>query len=182
MKIFFLIPLFSLVISQQCMAGQNCPLNQGICTGETCQCLEGYKTVLDKALPLEKQTYCNYQQVNHYVPLVLEFCPAIGLGHFYAGKYIQGLIKLFLGITWLSAMIYLHKEFQIPDFVQTCIKTMTNKILGEELKNTGDGFTKVEIAQNLFLFTFYPFWILYIADIYMYITKSYKDGNGIPLV
>ena len=59
---------------------------------------------------------------------------------------------------------------------------LVNKILGEELKSTGDGFTKTEIAQKLFLFTFYPFWILYIADIYMYITKSYKDGNGIPLV
>ena len=182
MKIYFLIPLFSLVISQQCMAGKNCPLNQGICTGETCQCLEGYKTVLDKSLPLEQQIYCNYKQVNHFIPLVLEFCPAIGLGHFYAGKYIQGLIKLFLGVTCISAMIYLHKELKIPSYIETFFGMISNKLLGEELKNGGDGFTKEEIAQYIFNVTFHPFWILYFIDIFMYFTKSYKDGNGIPLV
>ena len=59
---------------------------------------------------------------------------------------------------------------------------ISNKLLGEELKNGGDGFTKEEIAQYIFNVTFHPFWILYFIDIFMYFTKSYKDGNGIPLV
>ena len=182
MKIYLLIPLFSLVISQQCIAGQNCPLNQGICSGETCQCLEGYRTFIDKSLPLEQQTYCNYKQVNHFIPLVLEFFPAIGLGHFYAGKYIQGFIKLILAVTWIWAMFYLHKELNIPDFVESFGKIIFNKAIGEELKSSGDGFTKEEIVQYIFNVTFYPFWILYLIDIFMYFTKSYSDGKGIPLI
>ena len=116
MKIYFLIPLFSLVFSPQCTSGKNCPFNQGFCNGGTCECLEGYKTLYDKSLPLEQQTYCNYQQINHFIPLVLELIP--GLGHLYVGKYIQCLIKVFLFASAFLSSYYLGKQFQIPKYVK----------------------------------------------------------------
>ena len=181
MKIYFLIPLFSLVISQQCVPGKNCPFNQGFCNGGTCECLEGYKTLYDKSLPLEQQTFCNYEQINHFVPLILEIIP--GLGHFYCGKYIQGAIKLILFVSLLSSAIYLHKELKIPKFVCSFVKILTNQALDLLLPLRGnDGFSMVEIAQYTFNVTNTAFWILFCFDIYMYFTKSYRDGKGIPLI
>ena len=182
MKLYLLIPLFSLVFSQQCVPGKNCPFNQGFCNGGTCECLEGYKTFYNKALPFDQQTYCNYQQINHFIPLILEIAP--GLGHFYVGKYIQGAIKLILLVLWLSSAIYLHKELQIPKFVTSFFKILCNKAL-DSIEGTRDGkggFSMVEIAQKTFNFSHTAFWILFCYDFYMYYTKSYRDGNGIPLI
>ena len=50
MKIYLLISLISLVASQQCKEGTNCPLNQGFCSGRTCQCFDEYRTFYDKSL------------------------------------------------------------------------------------------------------------------------------------
>ena len=181
MKIYFLIPLFSLVISQQCVPGKNCPFNQGFCNGGTCECLEGYKTLYDKSLPLEQQTYCNYEQINHYVPLVLEFIP--GLGHFYCGKYIQAAIKVILFVSWVSSAIYLHRELKIPKFVTSFFTIFSNKALDllQPRGGTG-GFSMVEIAQNTFNITHLAFWVLFCYDFYMYFTNSYRDGKGFPLI
>ena len=180
MKLYLLIPLFSLVFSQQCVPGKNCPFNQGFCNGGTCECLEGYKTFYNKALPFDQQTYCNYQQINHFIPLILEFVP--GLGHFYVGKYIQGAIKLILFVSWLSSALYLKKELKIPDFVKSYVEVLCNRALDLLPRNQNGGFSMTEIAQHIFNITNLAFWVLFCYDIYMYFTKSYRDGNGIPLI
>ena len=182
MKLYLLIPLFSLVFSQQCVPGKNCPFNQGFCNGGTCECLEGYKTFYNKALPFDQQTYCNYQQINHFIPLILEIAP--GLGHFYVGKYIQGAIKLILFVLGLWSAIYLHKELKIPKFVTSFFKILCNKALDliDVPRDRNGGLSMVEIAQITFNFAHTGFWILFCYDFYMYYTKSYRDGNGIPLI
>ena len=180
MKLYLLIPLFSLVFSQQCVPGKNCPFNQGFCNGGTCECLEGYKTFYNKALPLDQQTYCNYQQINHFIPLILEFVP--GLGHFYVGNYIRGAIKLILLVLWLSSAIYLHKELQIPGFVKSYVEVLCNRALDLLPRGGNNGFSMADIAQQTFNITNLAFWFLFCYDIYMYFTKSYRDGNGIPLI
>ena len=182
MKIYLLISLFSLIVSQQCIAGTNCPFNQGFCSGDTCQCLEGYKTFYDKSAPLEKQIFCNYKQIDHFIPLVLEFLPTFGLGHFYIGRYIQGFIKLILEATFFLSSYYLYKEIKYPSFISTFFKAMVNTAITDELHSTGNGFNDVEIAQLLFIFTFYPSWVLWCFDLYMFFNNKYYDGNGIPLV
>ena len=40
--------------------------------GAACQCLDGYKTFYNKALPQEQQIFWNYQQLNHFIPLTFE--------------------------------------------------------------------------------------------------------------
>ena len=181
MKIYLIISLFSLAISQQCIAGTNCPFNQGICVGGACQCLDGFKTFYDKSLTQEQQIFSNYKQINHFIPLVLEFFPGIGLGHFYIGRYWLGVIKLCLAITFVSCSIYLYKELKVPSYVEAIGQTIINKILPDIPRNNGV-FTPTEIAQFLFNISFHPFWIFWLFDIYMFFTKSYYDGNGIPLI
>ena len=182
MKIYLIISLFALTISQQCIAGKNCPLNQGICVGGTCQCLNGYKTLFNNALSLEQQIFCNYQQINHFIPLALELIPGIGLGHFYIGRYWLGIIKLCLAITFISSIMYIHNELKIPSYFITFKETILNQINDFLMRSPYNGITNIEIAQYLFNITFYPFWIFWLFDIFMFFMNSYYDGNGIPLI
>ena len=183
MKIYLIISLFALTISQQCITGKNCPLNQGICVGGTCQCLNGYKTLFNNALSLEQQIFCNYQQINHFIPLALELIPGIGLGHFYIGRYWLGIIKLCLAITFVSCSIYLYNELKIPSYVEAIGKTILNKIIDtDDLQSSRGGISMRDIAQILFNATFHPFWIFWLFDLYMFFMKSYNDGNNIPLI
>ncbi len=182
MKIFLIIELFALTISQQCIAGTNCPLNQGICVGGACQCLDGYKTLLNKALPQEEQIFCNYKQINHFIPLALEFIPGIGLGHFYIGRYWLGIIKLCLAITFISCIKYIHNELKLPSYFMSIRITILNKLDDFFMRSASHGISCIQIAGLLFNFTFYPFLIFWIFDIFMFFMNSYNDGNGIPLI
>ena len=56
-----IISIFSSIFSQQCIFGKNCPFNQGICLGDTCECLDGYKTLYNPKLTVDQQIYCNYK-------------------------------------------------------------------------------------------------------------------------
>ena len=55
--ILIILPLLSLVFSQECIIGKNCPNKQGICMGASCNCLDGYRTVLDPKLSQTEQIY-----------------------------------------------------------------------------------------------------------------------------
>ena len=184
MKLFLVLLLFSFALSQQCILGSNCPFNQGICVGGTCECLDGYKTFFNPALPPEQQIYCNYKQINHFYPLILEFFLP-GIGHFYVGKYWFGIIKLCLAIIFASSCYYIYEEIKVPGYIEALKRAILNKLFDnddDKLKSGKDGITLLDIAQFFFNITFHPFWILWAFDIYMYFTKTYNDGNGIPLV
>ena len=179
MDLYLLLSVFSLVFSQQCIVGSNCPYNQGICVGNTCECLDGYKNFFDPALPPEQQIYCNYQQISHFYPLILEFFLP-GIGHFYVGKYWFGLIKLCLALTFVLSSFYLYKTIKVASYILALKKTVLNKIIPEDPRGQ-KGINMNDIAQFLFNISFHPFWIFWAFDLYMYFTKSYKDGNGIAL-
>ena len=182
-KILIILPLLSVVFSQECIIGKNCPYNQGICVGTSCECLDGYRTVFDPKLPQAFQIYCNYQQKNHLIALVLEmFLPSVG--HFYVGHIWLGIIKLFLFVSAVGSSYYLYNEVQIPSYIEAVKKAIMNQMFPDDdkLKSGHGGITLEEIAQGLFNITFHPFWMFWVFDLYMYFTKSYNDGNGIPLV
>ena len=178
MKLLIILSLFSFILPQQCIPGTNCPLNQGVCIADTCDCLTGYRTFYDKTKPINQQVFCNYQQIDHYYPLILEaFLP--GFGHFYVGKYFFGAIKLLLAIGFISSSLYIYHEIRVANFIKIIWDLILNKILGEKKRGS---MLPLELAQFVFNITFHPFWIFYALDLYMYFTKSYNDGNGIPLV
>ena len=178
-NLYLLLSLFSFALSQQCILGSNCPFNQGICVGNTCECLEGYKNFFNPALPQDQQIYCNYKQISHFYPLILEFFLP-GIGHFYVGKYWFGIIKLCLAIIFASCSYYLYKEIRVANYILALKDTILNKIIDKGLQG-GNNIDLKDIAQFLFNITFHPFWILWAFDLYMYYTKSYKDGNGVDL-
>ena len=183
MIFFILLSLFSFILSQECIVGRNCPYNQGICVGTSCECLEGYKNFFDPRLAQTDQIYCNYKQKHHLIALVLEmFLP--GFGHFYTYHYWLGLIKLLLAVTSIGSCFYLYHEIKVPSYIEAIKKAILNKILETEeegLKSGRAGLSLADICQYLFNLTFHPFWIFWAVDIYLYFSKIYSDGNGIPL-
>ena len=133
MIFFILLSLFSFILSQECIVGRNCPYNQGICVGTSCECLDGYKNFFDPRLAQADQIYCNYKQKHHLIALVLEmFLP--GFGHFYTYHYWLGLIKLFLAVTSIGSCFYLYHELKVPSYIEAIKKAILNKIL-EKSKN-----------------------------------------------
>ena len=180
MKIFIILPLFSFILSQGCIMGKNCPFNQGICTGGTCECLDGYHTFFDPKFAQTEQIYCNYKKKHHLIALVLELILP-GIGHFYVAHYFLGLIKLLLCLSAVGSSYYLYQEVRIPDYIEALKKAILNKILDADLKSGRAGISLQEVAQGLFNITFHPFWIFYVVDVYMFFTNTYYDGNGVAL-
>ena len=67
---------------------QNCPPNRGTCSSENiCYCHDGYISTY------ETPTLCDYEQKDRTLYFILEFLPSFGMGHFYVGNYILGIIK-----------------------------------------------------------------------------------------
>ena len=123
--------------------------------------------------------FCNYKQKHHIIALALEvFLP--GFGHFYTAHYWLGLIKLALCLAFIWSSYYLYDAMRIPSYVEALKKTILNKILDTEPRNTKVISLK-DVAQLLFNITFHPFWIFWLVDIYLYFTKIYYDGNGVEL-
>ena len=101
---------------EQCIVGGNCPLNQGTCAGDLCNCNSGFYSLLGPQLPPEKQIYCNYEQINVYIPLLLElFLPS--MGHFYSGKYLMGIMKLSFLIIHIATSLMLFGFIGVPQFL-----------------------------------------------------------------
>ena len=92
-KIFYILILFFNLdyISSVCIQGDNCPNNQGICKGDICVCLDGYKT-LKQQNQNQNQVFCDYKQISKYISLALEIIIP-GLGLLYMGRAFQGIIK-----------------------------------------------------------------------------------------
>ena len=115
LKILLLFSFLSFTF-EQCIVGGNCPLNQGTCAGDLCNCNSGFYSLLDPQLPPEKQIYCNYEQINVYIPLLLElFLPS--MGHFYSGKYLMGIMKLSFLIIHIATSLMLFGFIGVPQFL-----------------------------------------------------------------
>ena len=126
MKLYLIISLFSLIISQQCTPGINCPFNQGICSGTECQCLEGFKTFYNTALTLEQQTFCNYKQISMKLMLLFEVLVP-GVGHLYSRQWIFGAIKFVL---FISYIIISFKSEEKKFFIPKCFILAKNALIG----------------------------------------------------
>ena len=116
-KIFLFLELINFSLEQQCVLGGNCPFNQGECVGTTCKCLSGFYSLLDPQKPVEQQTYCNYEQINVYAPIIIElFLPSIG--HFYVGNYSIGIMKISILLIYLFTSYYLYNRIKMPKYIE----------------------------------------------------------------
>ena len=180
MKLYLILTIFPFILAQQCEPSSNCPYNQGICVGNTCECLAGYMNLFNNDTPISKRIYCNYKQINHFIPLILEFFLP-GIGHFYVGKYWFGIIKLILAMICFYSFYYIFRSMRFPGFIYTFKAIITYTIYD------GMYFSKatvypIDIYQKIFNITFYPLGLFWLFDIFMYFFKVYNDGNGMPLI
>lgn len=178
--IILLSLLLQLSYEQQCVMGQNCPNNQGVCQGGFCSCLEGYHTLLDQSTPLDQQIFCNYEKTSHFLPLILEmFLPSIG--HFTVGKYWIGLIKLFFLLGFVIPHYIIYEKIELPElFKYLLTKINLAALLGIPL-DVGVKSQKTNIVLEIMdkvcgiLIS-----LMFFADLFLYALKLYTDGNGVP--
>ena len=75
----------------------NCNPRTGNCIDKNiCQCSIGYADISFITQQPADRLYCTYQQKNQLTAFLLEFVFGIGIGHFYAGRVINGLLKFLL--------------------------------------------------------------------------------------
>ena len=164
------------VQKEKCIYGQNCPYDKGICIDNFfCQCNEGYYSFKDKTLPPgQPQIYCNYEQISHYQPAILEL---VLLGHFSVGHYWLGIIKVTLFVTFLSITYYRFGEFRLPDLYYKLKKKFGYVVILPQ-----GGSTMSEKILDLISLLAGDIWaLMYFADLFLYQFNLYKDGNGVPL-
>ena len=83
----------------------NCPIDRGTCSGENyCFCFEGYIS------SFESSKFCDYAQKDRTLYFLLEFVISFGIGHFYAGNYIYGILKLLCYAALLGVYFVKYKN------------------------------------------------------------------------
>ena len=204
--------VFPFSFQQQCIQGENCPYNQGICVSNTCQCNQNYHSLIDETLPAEQQIYCNYRKYSQYIPIILELITP-SLGHLLVGNYWIGLIKLSLIIIFVSSSFYLYKKIKIPELFVTLFEAIGVSGLfggedkeGDDKKDDDKGEMRLRSSPNhrfsqeisddigddyetdnvylkfVFEISGILLSLLYFLDLLLYKFKVYNDGNGVPFV
>ena len=178
-KMLICLTLFILSYEQQCISGKNCPIKQGKCIADICECNKGYDTLLVESTPTDQQIYCNYKQISQYTPLITEFfLPSIG--HFIVGHYYLGLIKLSLIIAYCISTYMLYHELKFPDlFLYLFNKLGIINIIIPGLRGQD---TRTQILRIVHNFTGVVGTLMYFNDLFCYYFGVYTDGNGIPFV
>ena len=183
-KLFVFILFIKASYEQQCIMGQNCPFNQGICSGDTCSCKEGYYSLLDNSKPFNNQIFCNYEQTSQYVPIILEmFLPSIG--HFVVGKYWLGLIKLILLLSYCISFYLLYQKLEFPKLFSFLFKKIGLKIFTGtpfKIRNQKNYSLDIVIKQIILEISGVLISLLYFADLFAYKLGVYTDGNGVPFI
>ena len=130
--------------------------DQGYCREKyTCKCNSGYANFNQlTGLPEkdENSRLCTYSQKEFAIALLLELILAFGVGHFYAGRYIYGVIKCFF------------------TFVPFVLFVLLIKKKGKNSKFFFLNFSFFCCA----LFT----WQL--TDLILFLNGNHYDGNGVP--
>jgi len=118
-----------------------------------CLCDEKYSTK-----PKDNEDRCNYKRKSQLIVFVLEIT-GFGIGHLYAGNYVNGIFKL---IFWI---------FSFTIFIKMRIAFVKR----------GDNDEKVISLTFISFILFLIMLIWYIIDLSYIGTGNYLDGNDIEL-
>lgn len=145
------------LVSSPC-SKQNCDSPNGDCKdSNTCMCNNGFLYVPSFLNNTNTTQYCFYNQKNQGVSFLLELFFIIGIGHFYSGRILQGILKLL---------------FVLFIIIYDC----SFKIIWRS--NSFKTFKKLQI----FSYVLYFFLLLtQMTDLCLYGLNKYSDGNGLPL-
>jgi hypothetical protein len=130
----------------------NCVYPYGSCIDfTTCQCANEYSSYKLENIPAT--LYCTYERKKQLISFLLEFFLPFGVGHFYSGRPLMGILKL---LAMLSPCLFVS-------FLLCCKES--GSIIS--ILVTGIG-------------CLYGIWQL--IDIILFSINIYRDGNGVPLM
>jgi TM2 domain-containing membrane protein YozV len=139
---------------------KNCPMPSFCFDNKTCKCGEG--RVNFNSPDEVVQTYCHYRQKRQIVALLLETFISLGVGHFYARRTTHGIYKLCTGLIPCLISIFL------------CCYNFVHK------QEDGEGLKMILLTVMCSFICL--FIVVHLYDVLMFLTNSYTDGNGIPLL
>lgn len=133
----------------------NCFLPYGICLNSTtCMCMPDYANYYKKGVSVYEM-FCSYKKKKVIVAGLLELFLPLGLGHYYAGHYVLGLIKFSYNfIIYSMGCILYWKGFK---------SDATFGLMG----------------LCILLGCLTPLWN--IVDLFLFFTGYYRDGNGVKM-
>jgi TM2 domain-containing membrane protein YozV len=137
---------------------QNCNVPFAVCTDTTtCSCLSAYANFVPADNP-NTGLYCNYLRYKQLVAFLLEFFLSFGIGHFYCGRIVFGVIKLLCTLVpfMLGIVMFCSSISKESDCCGLALSIFTCLFL-----------CAIAIWQ--------------IVDLIMFGLNSYADGNGVPL-
>ncbi len=147
----------------------NCMIPNGVCVdNSTCKCLDGWAVFQDANSPQTMYPQaCNYQQKRQLVAFLLEFFFPCGIGHFYAGRVLMGVMKLILLALPILAL---------------CLG-FCGIIASPHGEGKSDASGACVLIMAIFIYGSYcALGIWGFVDIILFGINSYKDGNGVPLL
>ena len=136
----------------------NCKDPYGTCSGAfTCKCNSGWAQNPNQKVS-EQSISCDYSLKSILWFFMIELFTVVGFGHFYAARYIFGIVKLSV-----FALLF------ILDFaIGGCLVYNRNKAPN---------------FYNYLIWTYYIFvFIFHTVDLILIGTDNYKDGNGYPII
>lgn len=154
-QILLLLSLIEIYTSQATCNDSNCSNGYGECIDNQCLCAAGYTTIegiSNRADSLDFK-YCNYVYKYKDTALMYELVLPFGMGHLYALRYQNFLLKFL--IFWYLSL---------------------SKVLFKKRIKLYSVLEKVDYFIS-FLFAF-----LYVADYFGFTFNYYADGNGMPLI
>ena len=142
-------------ISQNVCNSQSCRLPFAYCRTPTiCHCTKGYANYQESRTSSQFTLPCTYVQKKQLIAFALEFFFPLGVGHFYAKRITNGVLKLFFII------------------LTPCLLLCVN-ISG---KNGGVGTAALSTFYSVCTFAWF------ITDLILFGMNNYNDGNDVPLM
>jgi hypothetical protein len=138
----------------------NCPLNQGICIENKCECFYEFTTIVNDQDKTEFE-YCNYPKHLRATAFILEFFFPFGAGHFYIEKVKLGIFKL---ICFMIFFLFICGEF----CYLSCKLNATNKC-------------HLYLAFGI-IFDIAIWLCFHLFDLICFGFGIYTDGNNIELI
>ncbi|MCQ2818002.1 MAG: hypothetical protein MJ252_12120 [archaeon] len=142
----------------------------------TCLCNRGYTTVNKDDY---ESVFCCYKQKEQFYAFVLELIPMIGLGHLYAGRKTNFIVKicicLVLGVAYVICCILIRY------FYRKRIEQMKTQNDPNNSKDPNN-LEGIEVIINVIKIACMVIIIIFqIWDLLHFALNSYKDGNDVSL-
>ena len=146
---------YTFAITKEKCTVANC---NGKCTSkDICTCEDGYLNFKSNS-PI----YCSYKQKSQLAAFLLELFLPFGIGHLYVGRTLFGITKMII----------------VTSPVTICLFTFLGILVSDKFLSGGN--SSLFCIGFVFVFSIIGI-IWWIADLVIFGTNNYLDGNNLPL-